>query len=247
MAFFTFWKKQSPIHIDNFLEVDVHSHLLPGIDDGAVDLDQSIALIKELVHLGYKKIITTPHIMGDHYRNTPEIIHNKLALVREEIKKQNIQVELDAAAEYYLDENLIKLLANNQPLLTFGDKYLLFETSFLNEPVQLKEVIFQIASSGYKPMLAHPERYLYMYDSFKKYEDLYDRGCLFQLNLNSLSGYYNKTAQKIAEKLIDAQMVNLVGTDCHGFRHLEALKKSHIEKSFAKLKDLNLINYQLLA
>jgi len=247
MAFFTFGINNSPIGIDNFLEVDVHSHLLPGIDDGAENLEQSVALVRDLVSLGYKKIITTPHIMGDHYKNTPEIIHTKLELVRHELKQHNIQVEIDAAAEYYLDEHFIKLLSNNKPLLTFGDKYLLFETSFLNEPAQLKEVIFQIAASGYKPILAHPERYIYMYDSFKKYEDLYSRGCLFQLNLNSLSGYYNKTAQKFAEKLIDAKMVNLAGTDCHGFRHLEALKKSHREKSFAKLRDLNLINYQLLA
>jgi protein-tyrosine phosphatase len=247
MASFIFWNKKTPKLAENFLEVDVHSHLLPGIDDGANDLEESIALIKELVCLGYKKIITTPHIMGDHFRNDPEIILNKLELVRQELKRQNIKVELDAAAEYYLDEHFIKLLSTKQPLLNFGDKYVLFETSFLNEPSQLKEVIFEIAAAGYKPMLAHPERYIYMYDSFKKYEDLFDRGCYFQLNLNSLCGYYNKMAKKIAEKLIDAQMINLVGTDCHGFRHLDTLKSVHAEKYFTKLKDLDLINHQLLA
>ena len=246
MGFFDFWKG-SKSAVKNTLYVDIHSHLLPGIDDGSASLEETIELIKEFIDLGYKKLIITPHIMGDYFKNTPEIIQEKLDLVRYEVKKQGLLIELEAAAEYYLDEAFIQKLERGDSLLTFGDNYLLFETSFMNEPASLKETIFLIASSGYKPVLAHPERYVYMYNSFKKYEDLFNRGLYFQLNLSSLTGYYSKESKKIAERLIRSNMVHFVGSDCHGIRHLEAIKKARNEKIYSQLLDLNIYNNNLIA
>ncbi|MFN6943723.1 MAG: tyrosine-protein phosphatase [Cytophagaceae bacterium] len=224
----------------------MHSHLLPGLDDGAETLEDSMELIREFVNLGFKKLITTPHIMGDFYKNTPEGIHEKLNLVREQIKKENLDISLDAAAEYYLDEWFIKKLDKPENLLSFGNKYLLFETSYINEPVHLDEAIFQIKSSGFQPVLAHPERYTYLYSDFKKFIALFEKGIYFQLNLNSLSGYYSKTAQIYAQKLVDNNMVNFVGTDCHGIRHMHAFKKTISNKYYNKLLDLPLLNNELL-
>ncbi len=245
MRLFSFGKKSKsevkPLY------VDIHSHLLPGIDDGSASLEETIGLIKEFIGLGYRKLITTPHIMGDCFKNTPEIIQEKLELVRNEVKNQGLLIELEAAAEYYLDEAFIQKLERGEPLLTFGDSYLLFETSFMNEPASLKEVIFQIASSGYRPVLAHPERYVYMYSSFEKYEDLFNRGLYFQLNISSLSGYYSKESKRIAERLIKNNMVHFVGSDCHGTRHLEAIKKVRNEKIYTRLLELNIYNNNLLA
>lgn len=242
LNFFT--KKPGPAI--NFLTVDMHSHLLPGIDDGAETIEDSIELIKSLKDNGYSKLITTPHVMGDFYKNTPEIIKAKLEEVRKAVKEEGIEIEIDAAAEYYLDEWFISNLEKGNEILTFGNKYVLFETSFLNEPANLKEAIFLISSNGYKPVFAHPERYVYLYSSFEKYEELFERGLYFQININSLSGYYSKAAKKIAEKLIEKEMVHFVGTDCHGLRHIDAFRNSLCERSYQDLQSLNLLNNSLL-
>lgn len=231
---------------ENFFQVDIHSHLLYGLDDGASDVETSISLIRALSGLGFKKLITTPHIMGDFYKNDPDKILNRLSELRERILHEGIDISLEAAAEYFLDEFLIKKLEKDEPLLTFGETYLLFETGFMVEPAGLKEAIFLMTSSGYKPVLAHPERYIFLYQDFSKYKDLKDRGVLFQLNLNSLSGYYSPASKKIAEKLIDHKMIDFVGTDCHGERHLEAFQRTLHERYFEKLKALHILNNTLL-
>lgn len=228
------------------LLVDMHSHLLPGLDDGADTMEDTLELVNTLAALGYKKLITTPHIMGDFYKNTPEGIRAKLAAVRQEMEENQIDIALEAAAEYYLDEWFMKKLSDGEELLTFGKNYLLFETSYINASAHLNEAIFQIKMNGYSPVLAHPERYTYLYSSFNNYIDLYEKGALFQLNLNSISGYYSKMAQKMAIGLIENNMVDFAGTDCHGSRHIGALKKSRETKYYLKLLQLNVKNNSLL-
>lgn len=223
--------------------VDMHSHLIPGIDDGSESLEESIDLIKRMVGLGYKKIITTPHIMGDFYKNTPDNILGGLEVVKSALIKENIDVEIQAAAEYYIDEWFVEKIDRKDKLLTFGGNYLLVETSYLNRPSNLFEIIFKIQSAGYKVVLAHPERYSYMYDDFTGYEELFSKNIFFQLNLNSLSGYYSPMAKKISEKLIDRRMIQFIGTDCHGNRHLDCLEsKTRKSKYYSKLLELPLLN-----
>lgn len=228
---------------DSQPRVDMHSHLIPGIDDGSESIEESIELIKRMVDLGYQKIITTPHIMGDFYKNTPEIISEGLETVRGALKKENVEVVIEAAAEYYLDEWFVEKLDRKDELLTFGGNYLLVETSYLNRPSNLFDIIFKIQSAGYKVVLAHPERYTYMYDDFSAYEKLYSKNIYFQLNLNSLSGYYSPMAKKISEKLIDKRMIQFIGTDCHGDRHLDCLEsKTRKSKYYSRLLKLPLLN-----
>lgn len=238
-------KNKSSDAVDK-IYVDMHSHLLPGIDDGAKDLEQSVIMIGEFAKLGYKKLITTPHIMGDFYKNTPEIINNKLAIVKDAVAKAGIEIELQAAAEYYLDESFIQKLKNGQQMLTFGENYLLFETSYLNEPSNLFQAIQLIKDSGYWPVLAHPERYQYLYASIEKFEAIFEQSLSFQLNTNSLSGYYSKPAQHFALKLIEKNMVNFIGSDCHSIKHLDVLKKTISSKEYQKLQSLFLFNNTLL-
>lgn len=229
------------------LTVDMHSHLLPGIDDGCKTFDESIELIKELIDLGYKKLICTPHIMGDFYRNTPEIILNKLDQLTDIIQQLGLPIELSAAAEYYLDESFIKRIENEEQLLCFGEKkYVLFETSYMNASPYIDQVIFILFSLGYTPILAHPERYVYVFDNYDELHRLYDKGVLFQVNINSLSGYYSKPSKKIAEYLIDNQMVHFFGTDMHGERHLQSLKKSRETEHYLKALSQGVLNNQLL-
>jgi tyrosine-protein phosphatase YwqE len=229
----------------DFITTDIHSHLLPGIDDGAKELADSLALIQQFQALGYKKLITTPHIMGDFYRNTPAIIEEKLAELKSFLINMEVEIDLSAAAEYYLDEWFIQKIERGERLLTFGDNYVLFETGFQNPPKFLKETIFNLQTSGYKPVWAHPERYVYLHQDFKLAEELYERGVLLQINLNSLAGYYNKGAKEMAERLIDKGWVAMVGSDCHHLRHIESLKQVKTLKSYAKLATLPLLNQQL--
>ncbi|HEY0770976.1 MAG TPA: CpsB/CapC family capsule biosynthesis tyrosine phosphatase, partial [Sphingobacteriaceae bacterium] len=177
----------------------MHSHLLPALDDGVQSLDESLAVINELRALGYTKLITTPHIIADSYRNSPETILPKLAELNSFLESKHVNFTVEAAAEYYLDDTMMQRLSLNEPLLTFGKKFLLFETNFLNEPFFLKEFIFSATTKGYRLILAHPERYIYLHDNYSKVQDLLDRGVLFQVNLISLTGYYSKPARKLAE------------------------------------------------
>ncbi len=232
--FFGGHKKLPPIDISTLVLTDMHSHLIPGIDDGAKTLDDSISLVRKLKEIGYKKLITTPHIMSDFYRNTPEIINKGLLLVKEELKRQNIDMPMEAAAEYYLDFDFNGKIKNEQ-MLTFGDNLLLMEVSYLNEPDNLDGVIFELQTSGYKVILAHPERYPFWYNNFNRYETLKNKEVFFQINVNSLTGYYSPGAKKIAEKLIDLGMVDFIGSDCHHTNHLNILELALCEPYTHKL------------
>lgn len=215
---------------------DMHSHLIPGIDDGAQDIEQSIHLIKELHALGFTKLITTPHIFWDIHKNTPESILPGLALLRAELKQRNIPVEIFAAAEYYLDENFESLIEKKQ-LMTFGNNYVLFEISFASEPANLGRAIFNLHLQGYRPIIAHPERYEFWHTDFSKYEALADKDVLLQLNTNCLTGHYGKGVQRISEKLIDAGLISFIGSDCHHPGHIEMLQNVRTNPHLKKLME----------
>ena len=228
----------------------MHSHLLPGLDDGAETLAHSLDLLRELQALGFTKLVMTPHVMGDFYKNTPEGIREALATLRTAAAEEGLaNVVLECAAEYYLDEWLGRKLADGTELLTFGGerRYLLLETSYLNEPLNLNGTIFDLQAAGYQPVLAHPERYVYLYNRFSELERLrQEHGVLLQLNLNSLAGYYSPAARHVAEKLIDAKMVDFVGTDTHHLRHTVALATKTVKSAyFRKLMALPLLNNTL--
>lgn len=230
------------------LKADMHSHLLPHLDDGSESVEQSLDLLRSFAELGYQKLVMTPHVMGDFYRNTKEDILGKLNLLRQEATQAGINLDLEAAAEYYLDESFIARLDNNEDLLCFGGdkRYVLFETSYMNPFPQLEDVIFRLQAADYTPVLAHPERYLYWFEKPEKILELPERGVLLQVNINSLTGYYSRPSQKIAEMLIEEGVVRFLGSDCHGERHLEALQKARTLKSYQKALSLEILNNTLV-
>jgi len=209
------------------LKTDIHSHLLPGIDDGAKDLETSLQLIRGMKELGYQKLITTPHIIWDMYRNTPAVINDNLELVQEAIKREGIEIEIHAAAEYFLDEHVEELLKTKEPLLTVSGNKVLVEFSMAFPSLNIKDILFDMQMHGYQPVIAHPERYIYLQQNKEFYRELKDIGCLFQLNLLALSGYYGRSVKDLAEYLLNNGFYDLVGTDLHHFRHLEELQ--HVE------------------
>ncbi|HRF82292.1 MAG TPA: histidinol phosphatase [Flavobacteriales bacterium] len=221
------------------LRCDVHSHFIPGIDDGAQTMEQTMEMLTAMSELGYKKVVTTPHNMADGYRNTPEIILGGLERVRDEIRQRGLAMEIDAAAEYYLDHELEQKVIDRR-VLTFGEDYLLFELPFISEPNMLYQVIFTMQTAGFRPVLAHPERYAFWYNDLTKYDGLKDRGVLFQLNTIALAGAYGPQAKQIAERLIDAGHYEFLGSDCHSMNHVQALKytlaRPHLHKLIASGK-----------
>jgi protein-tyrosine phosphatase len=238
MLFFN--KKNIPL--TNFFKndfVDIHSHLLPGIDDGAKDLNASIALIEKMSSYGIKSFITTPHILGDVYPNTPEIIKSKLQTVKNELLKRDItDISIDAAAEYMMDEQFSEMIEKDEKLLTLKDNHVLVEMSYFSPPINLYEVLFKLQLKGYKPVLAHPERYNFYHTDFKSYYKLKQAGCLFQLNLLSLTEHYGKDVRKISKTLLKENLYDFIGTDAHHQRHLEMLLKIGTKSNFKKIKHL---------
>jgi len=223
--------------------VDLHSHLIPGIDDGAKDLDDSVTIIKELINQGFSKIITTPHIMSDLYKNTPETIHSGLEILKRRLANDNIEIDISAAAEYYVDYDFEQRIGNEK-FLTFGEKYILIEFSFLESPRNMYDIIFKLQLEGYVVVLAHPARYQYF--DLKDYESLINRGVLFQLNLLSLIGYYSNQVKTNAKLLIDNKFVSFVGTDCHNLNHVRLYPQCMISKSWHELVNSGtLINSKL--
>lgn len=218
---FSFFKSKPPLVTDlSWLGVDIHSHLLPGIDDGAPDLATSLHLINKLQELGLQKFICTPHIFKELYPNTPTTINAALNLVKQGLQQSGSKVQIAAAAEYMVDGDFE--ITND--LLCLKEKYILIEMSYLNETPNIEQAIFDLQIKGYKVILAHPERYNFYHDNHARYYRLKDMGCLFQLNLLSVIGYYGKPVKVVAEYLLAKKMYHLAGTDLHHDKHLEVLE-----------------------
>lgn len=234
MALFGLIKENTEPADLSVLKTDVHSHFIPGIDDGSQSIEGSLELIRGMAEFGYQKVITTPHVMSDTYKNTPEIILSGLEKVREAVAKAGMKIKVDAAAEYYLDYGFSdKLKAKN--LLTFGDNYVLFEMAFVNPFENLYQVTFDMQMAGYKPVLAHVERYSFWHKDYSKYEELSSHGIILQMNINSVTGHYSSETKKAASWLIDHNLISLVGSDCHHHGHIELMKKAQVDKHFHKL------------
>ncbi|WP_298222795.1 CpsB/CapC family capsule biosynthesis tyrosine phosphatase [Flavobacterium sp.] len=214
--------------------VDIHSHLLPGIDDGASAIEDTLFLTQELQDLGFEQCITTPHIMKSVWDNTPEIIESAYQSALTVLKKER-QLSLRYGAEYLIDPNFVTLFETGS-LLTLKDNYVLVELSYLNPPIQLYNILFDLQIAGYRPVLAHPERYLYYHQQFRDYEKLKNAGCLFQLNMLSTVGYYGVEVAKAAENLLQKGMIDYVGSDVHHGNHIKAFSNKILLKDPAPLK-----------
>jgi tyrosine-protein phosphatase YwqE len=225
----------------------MHSHLLPGLDDGLQEMDQTIFFIKQLQQMGYQKLICTPHILSDVYPNSPDTILPKLELVRSALKENNIDMQIEAAAEYMVDIEFENYINADKPLLTFGKNLILIEMSYAAASHNIENVIFNLRLKGFQPILAHPERYNYFFGNIEKFQRFIDLGCYLQINILSLLGYYGDAAKNTAQNLLKKNMVTLAGTDMHHENHLDALKQLASKKSFYKLfENIDIKNKELL-
>ncbi|HEX2536405.1 MAG TPA: CpsB/CapC family capsule biosynthesis tyrosine phosphatase [Chitinophagaceae bacterium] len=233
-----FWRKKKEPETDlSWLHTDMHSHLVPGIDDGAPDLATAVELVRGLAGLGYKKLITTPHVLWDLYQNTPEKIAAGIEDLRKGVQEAGIEVELAAAAEYFIDDHFEQQLKAKAPLLHLSGNLVLVEFSMLTAPLELQQVLFDLQLEGHQPLIAHPERYTYLSRKRSFFDELRDAGCQFQLNLLSLTGYYGNSVQELAEYLLKNDFYAYAGTDLHNPRHLEMLRRLGASPLFRRLQE----------
>jgi len=243
---FGFFKKKPQEEEEelNPLRTDVHSHLLPGLDDGAGTMEDTISMISAFKEAGFRKLVTTPHVIHGSYDNTPAVVKAKLKEVKSELEARNIDIQLEAAAEYMFDENFVRWVHEGDELLTFGtNNYILFETTFTAEPLQMRETIVTLQRKELFPVFAHPDRYQYLHNDWNKVKKIYETGVLFQINVMSLTGYYGKAHQALAEKLIDNEMVHFLGSDCHRMKHQQEYLLAKNSKYYKKALDLQLHNH----
>ena len=243
---FNFLKRSVPKENIPFLPIttDIHSHILPGIDDGAPDVETSLELVKGIMALGIQKTVATPHIIGDLYRNTPQTIQAALAILHSACEAAGLDIAISAAAEYMLDDHFLQLLRDPAPLLTIHNNIVLTEQSFATATDNLHDIAFEIITSGYRPIMAHPERYHFYHQNYNAFRQLKDMGFLLQVNLLSVTGYYGKPVAKAAKYILANNLADLVGTDMHHTRHLNMLQQPKNLEMFSSLlanKKFNLL------
>lgn len=228
-----FFKKNRPLLKDVIPEgyIDIHSHLLPGIDDGAKNINDTVFLISKLQSMGVEQFITTPHILNSIWNNTRETIESCYNATLPQLK----DVTIKPAAEYMMDSYFYDLILKEEPLLTVKDKYVLVEMSYVNPPLQLFDFIFELQVAGYKPILAHPERYLFYHNNFSEYYRLKKAGCLFQLNLLSVTGYYGSNVTAATERLLREELFDFSGSDVHHENHIKAFSNKLVIKDYPNL------------
>lgn len=217
-----FFGQRAMLPFQELVNIDIHAHLLPNIDDGPKTMEESLTLIKGLQALGYQKLTATPHVYSQFYPNSMEAIQLAFTQLHEAVIRAKIDIQLACAAEYYLEDDFENLLNNNQ-LLKIDSTRVLVETSLMAQDPKLLHYIFNIQLKGFQPVLAHPERYVYMKE--KDFEQLIEAGCEFQLNLLSLTGHYGREVAKKANYLLKKKYIHFVGSDIHHIDHLEKLKK----------------------
>lgn len=214
---------------------DIHNHILPGIDDGAKNVEESLSLIKGMGELGVFDFICTPHIMENYYPNTPETIKNALNSIEKALKENgNSDVRIRAAAEHMIDSGFESLL-DTDGIMPISNQYILVEMSYLQASLNFNESIQKLKDNDLFPIFAHPERYVYLNHNKGDYTRMKDLGMLFQLNLLSLSGYYGKEVHKKAVLLLENNLIDFVATDLHKENHLNCLKRIQLTPRILKM------------
>lgn len=215
----SFFSKKNKVTDISWLGVDMHSHILPGIDDGSPEVATSLHFVKSLQELGFDQLICTPHIYQELYPNTIETISAAKAVLQGELDKANVSLKLNAGAEYMIDQDF----SLEGKLCSLDQKHLLIEMSYLNESPGISQTIFDLEIKGYKPILAHPERYTFYFKDKSRLRRFKEKGCLLQLNLLSVLGYYGRDVKQLADFLLKEKMYDFAGTDLHHERHLQTL------------------------
>jgi len=233
---FNFFHKKPEDNGRLFFTTDIHSHVVPGIDDGSPDVERSVELVGRMKEWGLEKLIVTPHVTQDTFENTPEIIEEAYGNLRKGLEDAGVDIEMDHSAEYRIDEMFVEQLEAGMVRRLHGD-FILVENSYIQEAYNLDQILFSISMKGFRPILAHPERYMYYYEKHNRYDELHGKGILFQVNLLSLAGFYGKEPKKIAEMLIEKDYVDFLGTDLHRRTHADVIGRYLGSKDYRRHRE----------
>lgn len=216
-------------------KTDLHSHLIPGIDDGSPDLETSLQLIESLVDMGIEKSILTPHATEGVFMNTPQSILDPLKVLREAVSAKGLNIDLYASMEYRMDDYFIEQLKAKN-IAPFPNDYILIENPFVQPYMGVDSLVFELQCKSLKPILAHPERYAYYHTDKSAYERLHSQGCLFQVNILSIAGHYGKECQQITNWMLSKGMIDFIATDTHHQGHIDAIRAFLCSKDYRKLE-----------
>ncbi len=242
---FTFFNRKPKKADLSWLQVDMHSHILPGIDDGCVSIEQSLHLLERLHDLGLSTFHFTPHVFLEMYPNTQATISDAYTRLKEQIPAS---IKTAFAAEYMLDAAFEKQLSKPEELLLLPHKHILVEMSYMQESLRIDELVFELKVLGYKPILAHPERYVYYHGDVAKLKRFKETGLMMQVNILSLLGYYGSRERQVARWLADQGWIDLLGTDAHHERHVNAIEKGLEHENLIKaLRKCSIKNQALFA
>ncbi|MCB7480599.1 tyrosine-protein phosphatase [Christiangramia sediminis] len=222
---------------------DFHNHILPGIDDGAKTVQESLGLIQEFENIGIHNFVATPHIIGEYYPNTPLTIGKAFDEINPHLPGS---VNLSYAAEYMMDQHFVDII-EKQDILPVTKAKVLVEMSYFQPPINLNEILFKIQNHSFSPILAHPERYAYWHSKdLQKYKDIKSRGCDLQLNMLSLSGHYGIGIQKTAYSLLENDLIEYISSDVHRLDHINKIKKIKLSKKHISLLNRIIDNSKVL-
>ena len=236
MGLFDIFGKKKETSNKLFYDTEVHCHILPGIDDGSPDVATSVELVKQMQSWGIRRIITTSHVTEETFENTPETIQAAYQKLQAALDAEGIEMDIKPSAEYRMDEYFLRQI-KNATLLPFPENYILIENSFYQPFWEIKELIFDLKLKGYTPILAHPERYMYYHKTPQIYKELHDYGCLFQVNLLSLMGYYYPQVRDLSWRMLDDGMVDFIGSDMHHIKHAQHISQYIQTREYRKLAE----------
>ena len=232
--------------------IDFHSHILPNIDDGSTNMQESIKLIKEAEQVGFTGIVSTSHYLENYFEcgeKERKKLLNDLEDKIESNKAVNVskKIQLYLGSEIYVTQNMIELLKEGKASSINGTKYVLFELPMNSKPLFVKEIVYKLIENGYKPVIAHPERYSYVKEDITYVEELKKMGALFQANYGSVIGMYGIEAKKTIKKLLKKDLISFLGSDVHRAGQIypkipKILKKLEKWTSTEKLEELTTLN-----
>ena len=216
---------------------DIHSHILFDVDDGSKTIEESIELLKKLKEIGFSNIILTPHyIEGSEYSSTNKEKISKIKQLKEELEKQNININICLGNEIFINNNIYELIKEKEIYTLNNTRYILVELPFHNQIVNLEDIIYELKIKGLRPIIAHPERYTYFQKNYKEVDRLREEGFVFQGNYASILGYYGKESKKLIKYMLKKHYIDYLGTDIHRIKNtyvIDNFKK--IEKQIIKI------------
>lgn len=212
--------------------IDIHTHILPGVDDGAKDIDESVKIIKYLYARGITDIVLTSHYIPNTKYNYNQVARDRiLATLRE--KLNNDQIRLYLGNEVYLSEDVLDLLERHEISTINNTKYMLIELPLTGYINNLQNILCELTNYGIIPIIAHPERYEFLQKNNKRIRELLEFNCLLQCNVDSITGKYGRKAKKLMKWLLKNKLVQFVATDTHYVESDDSL-----DKAYKKLKKI---------